>query len=147
MRPRKKVLLLIPDEIQLSLWRMRLEVKGYAVLAAQNLLDALDLAKRNPDCLLAATNLTGAEGAEGLGSIAMTIKRLLLFGVKSVPSRTLAHRIEFEGDGLPERVLNSVRELAARKRGPLGPTREPRFEMQPTVATLLEERDVGSVAA
>src|SRR6202000_862816 len=93
LRKRKSVLLLVEDETQLGQWRMRLDLWGWHVLAATNLLAAIDLANANPECYLAVTNVAGPSGAESIGTLALGIERVLLFGGPKVPKCPHAHRV------------------------------------------------------
>lgn len=144
MKPKTKVLLLLTDENELGLWRFRLEVGGrYRVLGATDPMTALELVAEYPDCRIAATT---SEDSVAILRMALQLDSVLLFGMKKAPDRSLAHRVVVnDGTGCVDLVRNAVREMAARRRGPV--SRALKFEESPTIATLLEERDVGITVA
>lgn len=141
MRPRIKILLLAENEDQLGLWRFRLETAGrYAVLGATDPMTALELVVEYPDCRIAA-----AMNADHVAILRMAVQldSVLLFGVTFLLGPCLAHRLVLDrGDGHHvEEVRWAVREMAARKRGPM--RRAVQYEGSPSLYALLEERDAG----
>jgi hypothetical protein len=141
-RPRTKVLLLMRNEVELSFWRLRLELCGrFAVLGTTEPMAALELAAEYPDCRVAATNIPDETGL-GLLCLAPRLNALLLFGVKKVPATTLAHRVVLDdGTGCVDLVREALRGLSGRRRGP--ERRAVKLEGSATLLTLLEEMDVG----
>lgn len=117
MRPRKKVLLLATNEVEMDYWRYRMDIWLYEVLATTDLFDALELAEANPDCFMAATTVEGRAGADALLIVQNGIDRVLLFGMKEAPT-TLSQHVELAGQELEFRVRKSLKELSALKRGP-----------------------------
>jgi hypothetical protein len=119
MRPRKVVLLLMRSEIEMSRWRFVIETHaGYRVLGETWLESAKRRLSEHPEIEAVLTNVAGPLGADALAGHGC---RVLLFGIANHPETTDADAIELERDdlgGLVERVLNRLRILTVRKRGP-----------------------------
>ena len=116
MRPRTDVLLLCRSQVELSRWRLVMETRGnYRVVAATSIGEARGWLLDVPEIRVAVTTIPGMLGAD---SLAMHCDKVLLFGVPDVPRETLAQRVDAAGPELAARMLTSLRELSARKRGP-----------------------------
>lgn len=134
MRPRAKILMLIANEDVLGLWRFRIELDPrFVVLAASEPMAALELIAQYEDCRMA---MCMDVDHVAILRMAPQLEQVLLFGVKPVPAKHLAHRV-VSGDVVAE-VREVLRIMAARKRGPM--KRHLDYEASPTLRTLLEER-------
>ena len=133
MRPRKEIVLLCRDELEVSWWRMPVELREFRVNAFTSVGEACAFLESAPHCLLAMTTIPGVLGADGLakvervtpapggnhGSHAVVNKlKVLLVGVPQYPANTLAAAVETQGPELVRRAMEALRILAARKRGP-----------------------------
>lgn len=149
MKPRKQVILLVRDEASLSRWRFLIETRGhYEVLGTTDLCEAIQLVRNTATCQVVVTDIPGELGADALAAVMRgPLRSVLLFGVPKTPEQTLADRVEVSAShlaGLQARVMEALADLTRVKRGPKLRPRDPRCEAEPTVRTLVEERDVGT---
>lgn len=113
MRPRREILLLMRNELELGQWRMKLELWGYRVTPCLTLAEALECLRFPID--LVVTSIPGSAGADRL---AKSMLKVLLFDVATTCPPGLAIRTEPRGPVLAERVREAVKMLTERKRGP-----------------------------
>ncbi len=116
-RPKTKVVLLARTDIDLSLWRMRLELAGYAVLGTLNPGEAVSLALATWDVRVAV-----AQGAANPTVAALQcggkVRVLVIDGHRAAQASTLAECFLLPEASTPAEVANCLKALAARKRGP-----------------------------
>lgn len=124
MKPRKKVLLLARNDVDLSLWSMRLDVAArYAVLAATTPEEARVQLAKHPDCSLVLTQWA-AEPV--IGALRRQGRKVLLFDCdRAEAAQSTADGYEVAGPALVARVLERARGLLACRRGP-----KPRVEFE-----------------
>lgn len=116
MRPRIDLVLLCRSDAELSRWRFLIELRGpFRVHGTTCVGEARKLLRDLHWCELAATNVPGELGADALADGA---DKVLLFGVPVAPTETRAERVLVGAPGSPAEVMEAVRVLAARKRGP-----------------------------
>lgn len=120
MKPRKKVLLLASNDVEQSLWRMRLDVVRYAVLAAATAEQARAQLGEHPDCTLALVQWPSERvSEEAIGRLRRSGRKVLLFGCRPGEAAGMAvEGCEVAGPVLVARVLERAKGLLAGKRGP-----------------------------
>lgn len=126
MRPKKKIVLLTTNEMDLSLWRMRLQNVGsvwggplFHVIGTEVPDEAIDELRKFPECDLVVM-------ANGIGATKIIVNmryvrpdiKVLVFGGSSNDVDSGAYAFEPDGPGLPARVVERLRIISARKRGP-----------------------------
>ena len=123
MRPKKVILCVDPNEMELSVMKFMLATNGYRVLAAANPDDAIALFGDNPVDLVVANASTSQMDANHL------VKRLKLLA-GHVPMMLLGDPQKMDGqihaaDAVvnkkscsPLELLERVKQMSARKRGP-----------------------------
>lgn len=123
MRPRTQLLLLLRDELDMSYWRFVLDTHGYAVYATTDINEALVWLSEHPDVVqLCATTVAGELGADALAANRPWTK-VLLFDVPikryvKVQETTHANRVIPQSEGMALAVVDALKTLRARKRGP-----------------------------
>jgi hypothetical protein len=112
MRARKEVLLVMPNEFELSIWKLKLEVWGYRVSAYQQVDEALEHLRVFPvdGC---ATNLRAAAKA-----LHARKSEVLLFGLKPNAENFTLTRFVPECTEVAACVREALKVMMARKRGP-----------------------------
>lgn len=126
MRPKKVILCVDDNEQTLSIRTFLLETRGYRVLNATNATEALDILKDAQagtlDLLIADLLLPGMDGNELVRrakSIHPALPALIVSGTVSNFDRTLAADAFLpKGACSPVELLERIRILVARKRGP-----------------------------
>ena len=126
MRPKKVILCVDDNEQVLSVRTFLLETRGYRVLTATNANDALDiLSKLTPgtlDLLIADLLLSGADGNELVRRAKQmhpSLPALIVSGTVTAYERALAADAFLpKGAGSPVELLDKIRVMVARKRGP-----------------------------
>ena len=126
MRPKKVILCVDDNEQVLSVRTFLLETRGYRVLSATNANDALEiLGKTTPgtlDLIIADLLLSGADGNELVRRAKQmhpTLPALIVSGTVTSYDRALAADAFLpKGAGSPVELLEKIRVLVARKRGP-----------------------------
>jgi hypothetical protein len=113
MRPRKEVLLVMKNEAELGIWKMKLEVWGYRAQTCESTAAALEHLRNFP-VFAAATSLPSAALA-----LAARMDQVLLFGGTIALANLTVGRFEPQGPALEARVREALRILVVRKRGPL----------------------------
>lgn len=123
MRPKKIILCVDPNETELSVMKFMLATNGYRVLAAANAEDAIAFFGDNPVDLVVANASTAQLDANHL------VKRLKLLA-GHVPMMLLGDPQKMDGqihvaDAVvnkkscsPQELLERVKQMSARKRGP-----------------------------
>jgi CheY-like chemotaxis protein len=123
MRPKKTILCVDGNEQALSVRKFMLETRGYRVLAAMVPAEALELFRQGGvDLVLSDLHMPSMDGnelARRMKEIAPEVPVLLMSGsVKAFERATCADCFLPKGACSPLDVLDRVRMMLARKRGP-----------------------------
>jgi two-component system response regulator CpxR len=126
MRPKKVILCVDDNETALSVRTFLLETRGYRVLAAPTSQQALEILERHVpgtlDLLIADLLLPGMDGNELVRRAKQmhpTLPALIVSGTVASFDRALAADAFLpKGAGTPAELLERIRLLVARKRGP-----------------------------
>ena len=126
MRPKKVILCVDDNETALSVRTFLLETRGYRVLAAPTSQQALEILERQVpgtlDLLIADLLLPGMDGNELVRRAKQmhpTLPALIVSGTVASFDRALAaDAFPPKGAGTPAELLERIRVLVARKRGP-----------------------------
>ena len=126
MRPKKVILCVDDNEQTLSVRTFLLETRGYRVLNAATAADALEVLERTAqgtlDLLIADLLLPGMDGNELVRRAKQmhpTLPTLIVSGTVAAADRALAADAFLpKGAGSPVELLEKIRLLVARKRGP-----------------------------
>jgi two-component system response regulator CpxR len=126
MRPKKVILCVDDNETTLSVRTFLLETRGYRVLNATTSTEALEILVRTTpgtlDLLIADLLLPGMDGNELVRRAKQmhpTLPALIVSGTVASYDRALAADAFLpKGAGSPSELLERIRVLVARKRGP-----------------------------
>jgi len=123
MKPKRTILCVDSNEQQLSIRKVMLETRGYRVVACAAAADALDIFKQGGiDLVLADLNLPGVDGSQLIQSVKAfsphTPAILLSNKVKTYDHDTRADVFLPKGMSAPAELLERIRILLVRKRGP-----------------------------
>jgi DNA-binding response OmpR family regulator len=123
VRPKKRILLIDSDETRQGIRRFLLETHGFAVFSASSAEEARELcADYSPDAVVAAWPLAGADLGRLLHQLhecsPAASSLLLADSAAAVPESVMADAILPKGQCSAVQVLERVRLLSARKRGP-----------------------------
>ena len=123
MKPKRTILCVDSNEQQLSIRKVMLETRGYRVVACTAGPEALDIFKRGGiDLVLADLGLPGVDGGQLIQSVKTfsphTPAILLSSKVKTYDQETRADVFLPKGMSAPAELLERVRMLLVRKRGP-----------------------------
>ncbi len=123
MKPKRTILCVDDNEQSLSIRKVLLETRGYRVLAFSNAKQALDrFAEGGVDLVLTDLVMPGVDGAkliQGIKNISPETPAILLSGtVKIYEQESRADLFLAKGMYLPVDLLERVRQLLVRKRGP-----------------------------
>ena len=123
MRPRKTILCVDDNEQALSVRKFMLETRGYRVLIAHTAADALEIfAAGNVDLVLSdliMPQMDGNELVRRMKSISPEVPTIILSGsVKNFERASSADAFLPKGACTPLEVLERIRVMIARKRGP-----------------------------
>jgi len=123
MRAKKTILCVDDDEQLLSVRKVILQTRGYRVLACNNGRDALQLFKQGGvDLVLSDLNMPELDGValiDAIKNIAPETPTILVSGkVKIYERETRADIFLPKGMYAPSELLEHVRHLLVRKRGP-----------------------------
>ena len=123
MKPKRTILCVDDNEQTLSIRKVLLETRGYRVLAFSNAKQALDrFAEGGVDLVLTDLVMPGVDGAkliQGIKNISPETPAILLSGtVKIYEQESSADLFLAKGMYLPVDLLERVRQLLVRKRGP-----------------------------
>lgn len=151
MRPKKVILCVDDNEQALSVRTFLLETRGYRVINATNSQDALEILERTVpgtlDLLIADLLLPGMDGNELVRRAKQmhpTLPALIVSGTVASYERALAADAFLpKGAGTAAELLERIRVLVARKRGPKKHIPVPQHQPQPvanTEATPLKHR-------
>ena len=123
MRPKKRILLIDSNEYHLSVRRFLLDTHRFAVTGAQTSKEALQLADEcMPEAIVAVWPFTGGD----LGRLLNYLHEIFP-GVPSIlicenlsapPEGVVADAVMLRGACSPAEILDRVKVLSARKRGP-----------------------------
>jgi len=123
MRPRKVILYVNPDENESSVMSYMLTTNGFRVMSAASKDEAVALLKAMQiDCVLSEWSIAGHTGDEviqALKRIAVNVPMVVRGDLKVIPAITLwADRILAKPQADSLQILETVRMMSARKRGP-----------------------------
>ena len=126
MRPRKVILAVDDNEQILSVRSFLLDTRGYRVIQATNAAEALEVLRATPpgglDLLLTDLLLPGMDGnelARRARALHPDLPTLIVSGTVNAPDRaSSAQGFLPKGACTPAELLERVRVLVARKRGP-----------------------------
>ena len=123
MRPRKTILCVDDNEQALSVRKFMLETRGYRVLTAHTAADALEIfSAGNVDLVLSDLIMPQMDGNElirRMKTIAPEVPTIILSGsVKNFERASSADAFLPKGACTPLEVLERIRVMIARKRGP-----------------------------
>ncbi len=123
MRPRKTILCVDDNEQALSVRKFMLETRGYRVLTAHTAAEALELfASGNVDLVLSdliMPQMDGNELVRRMKSMSPEVPTIILSGsVKNFERASSADAFLPKGACTPLEVLERIRMMIARKRGP-----------------------------
>ena len=123
MKPKRTILCVDDNEQSLSIRKVLLETRGYRVLAYSDAKQALDrFAQGGVDLVLTDLVMPGVDGSKlirGIKHISPETPAILLSGkVKIYEQETNADVFLAKGMDLPADLLERVRVLLIRKRGP-----------------------------
>ena len=123
MKPKRTILCVDSNEQQLSIRKVMLETRGYRVVACAAAAEALDIFKQGGiDLVLADLNLPGVDGGEVIQAVKafspQTPAILLSSKVKTYDHDSRADVFLPKGMSAPAELLERVRMLLVRKRGP-----------------------------
>ena len=145
MRPKKVILCVDDNETTLSVRSFLLDTRGYRVITATSSQEALDVLERTVpgtlDLLIADLLLPGMDGNELVRRAKQMhpfLPALIVSGTVAAYDRALAADAFLpKGAGSPSELLERIRVLVARKRGPkkhIPPTYAPQLQPQPVGA-------------
>ncbi len=126
MRPKKTILCVDDNEQVLSVRKFLLETRGYRVLAVQTAEEALEMAERALPgsldlllCDLVLPQMDGNEVVRRVKEIHPALPTMLISGtVTSFDRAATADVFLPKGASSPSEMLERIRVLCARKRGP-----------------------------
>ncbi len=130
MKPKKTILCVDDNEQALSIRKVLLETRGYRVIACNNAESALEAFRRgNVDLVLTDLIMPGLDGSRLIEEIKMLSPQtpaVLISGrVKIYERDTLADLFLPKGMYEPVDLLEKIRLLLVRKRGPKRPVQFP----------------------
>jgi two-component system response regulator CpxR len=130
MRPKKTILCVDDNEQTLSVRKFLLETRGYRVLAATNAAEALETFRRGGIDLvlgdLVMPQMDGNEMVRRMKDIAPEVPMILISGsVKQFDRANRADAFLPKGACTPVEMLERIRVMIARKRGPKKLVRPP----------------------
>jgi two-component system, OmpR family, response regulator CpxR len=130
MKPKKTILCVDDNEQALSIRKVLLETRGYRVIACNNAEAALEAFRRgNVDLVLTDLIMPGLDGSQLIEEIKMLSPQtpaVLISGrVKIYERDTLADLFLPKGMYEPVDLLEKIRLLLVRKRGPKRPVQSP----------------------
>ena len=146
MRPKKVILCVDDNETALSLRTFLLETRGYRVINVTASYEALEILERTPpggiDLLIADLLLPGMDGNELVRrakALNPGLPALIVSGTVASHERALAADAFLpKGASTPAELLEKVRVLVARKRGPRKQMPAPQLQPQPVAAQATE---------
>ncbi len=151
MRPKKVILCVDDNETALSVRTFLLETRGYRVIAASSSQQALEVLERTVpgtlDLLIADLLLPGMDGNDLVRRAKQMhpmLPCLIVSGTVASYERAMAADAFLpKGGGSPVELLERIRVLVARKRGPkkhIAPTLPPQPQSVPAQAVSDEQR-------
>ena len=130
MRPKKTILCVDDNEQALSVRKFLLETRGYRVVVAPNAAEALETFRRGGIDLvlgdLIMPQMDGNEMVRRMKDIAPEVPMILISGsVKAFDRANRADAFLPKGASTPVEMLERIRVMIARKRGPKKAVRPP----------------------
>jgi CheY-like chemotaxis protein len=153
MRPKKVILCVDDNEQILSVRTFLLETRGYRVLGVRTAAEALEILERTTlgtiDLLIADLLLAGSDGNELVRKAKQmhpTLPALIVSGTVSSYERALAADAFLpKGACSPAELLERIRVLVARKRGPKKHVPAPTGPAQPMLAPAPQQDEARQV--
>jgi two-component system, OmpR family, response regulator CpxR len=123
MKPKRTILCVDSNEQQLSIRKVMLETRGYRVVACTAGADAMEIFKKGGiDLVLADLTMPGVDGGQLIQSVKAfsphTPAILLSSKAKTYDQDTRADVFLPKGMSAPAEILERIRMLLVRKRGP-----------------------------
>jgi two-component system response regulator CpxR len=123
MKPKRTILCVDSNEQQLSIRKVMLETRGYRVVACTASAEAMDIFKRGGiDLVMADLTMPGVDGGQLIQSVKAfsphTPAILLSSKAKTYDQETRADVFLPKGMSAPAEILERIRLLLVRKRGP-----------------------------
>lgn len=123
MRPKKVILCVNSNDQELSVMSFMLTTNGYRVLSAQNAQEAIELFSGSPvDLVLAdygAPQMNGSQLVKRLKQIAGHVPMILLGDPQALAGQIhLADALLAKKQCSPQELLERIKVMSARKRGP-----------------------------
>ncbi|HEX3437827.1 MAG TPA: response regulator [Pseudacidobacterium sp.] len=141
MRPRKVILCVDDNEQALSVRKFMLETRGYRVVTALSAEEGLEIFRAGGIDLvlsdLIMPQMDGNEMVRRMKDIASDVPMILLSGtVKAFDRASYADAFLPKGACTPLEMLERIRIMIARKRGPKKTTPRPYYEPETAVASV-----------
>jgi len=123
MKPKRTILCVDSNEQQLSIRKVMLETRGYRVVACTASAEAMDIFKKGGiDLVMADLTMPGVDGGQLIQSVKAfsphTPAILLSSKAKTYDQDTRADVFLPKGMSAPAEILERIRLLLVRKRGP-----------------------------
>jgi len=122
MKPKRTILCVDDNEQSLSIRKVLLETRGYRVLAYTNAKQALErFAEGGVDLVLTDLVMPGVDGSkliQGIKNISPETPAILLSGTVKIYEQSEADIFLAKGMYMPADLLERVRVMLIRKRGP-----------------------------
>ena len=139
MRPKKTILCVDDNEQSLSVRKFLLETRGYRVLSASSAHDALELFRNGGIDLVVSDllmpQMDGNEMVRRMKSLSPEVPMMLVSGtVKAFERANAADAFLPKGACSPVEMLERIRVMIARKRGPKKAATRPTFAASSTEA-------------
>jgi len=139
MKPKRTILCVDDNEQSLSIRKIMLETRGYRVLTSTTGQEALDIFRKGGvDLVLTGLVMPGTDGSkliEEIKAVSPQTPAILLAGkLKTYDHNTRADVFLPKGMYAPADLLERIRVLLVRKRGPKRPSVQPRASSQTTAA-------------
>ena len=145
MRPRKRIVVLARTQAELSDWRFKLELAGYAVTGATTLKAARELEiEITPDAVM--TLLPGNLSIRLLQA-GGRFKVLLADCTPEEAEGTAAEMFVLRGKRVVEHVRDALRVMVARKRGPKRAGSQCELQAKRGAATAIRAKEAARLAA
>jgi len=139
MKPKRTILCVDDNEQSLSIRKVMLETRGYRVVSCASGQEALDVFKKGGiDLVVTDLVMPGIDGTQVIDEIKTVSPQtpaILLSGkVKIYDHNTRADVFLFKGMYAPAELLERIRLLLVRKRGPKRPPTPPRVSSHTSAA-------------
>ncbi len=132
MRPKKRILLATANEVNGSVLKYMLEINRFAVKSTASAAEALETLQHETfDAMLCEWPLTGIERLlDQAWTIDADMRSLVLAGsLREKPQSIIADAVLLRGGCSPAELIERLKVLCARKRGPKSVNKPPVSEM------------------